>query len=1180
MSTFVWPRMFELEFAPSLNERSVSGQPSKRLQELLRKFKLNEESQPIALRWRVHPDLGFPREPFKVFRRHWDSIPPPSALSPLNAVYANQVVGWGNIPLIDFFVHVVPTAGNPCTLQALDEHQEAIFGETVTVSGGGGTVRMHHPNICSFRITGSATLSNFKGLSMQDYARDTKWDLIEEVGLPYKLNEVVMPTYDARLQGKPTDLKPGHLAAHDRLLIGLAFSESPNPLTAASDPTPPWNPPTPADVMAEIRAPGVALKLITDMLDSVDPNLFVGNQADYSVDIPNDGISQEGGAASSEPSEFGVPVGSMFLLGAATDIHPSLALGFGTTDFPDPVFKQLKFLMPARAFQLQYDYMVMVPYLLPFGMKVDVAALGSPSIAEPPAPGGMSASTYQRNRGIDLDDQEREDVRVEWNRQPRYISPHGFYVGIIEGANPPVFLNAKRDSGAGFIPILPASRPDGDLESEANVTYIDTNRIVPFTGSRTDRYEVAVQDVFGRFSDWATVDHSLSPKGPDIPALLEVKILLDMATVAGRSVGASLQIDLVWDWEDRGPKQIQLRGKFFTGDDPGPAPAGMQKSSGGPAGVTATLTFSQPLGGGQNELPVLAGSPGTVAILPPESGDGEAVRYRVTLEGFTMDFSAVSRLYYAVYARAAEKVNPAVFSGSSAGLSTVIVDPLPADPPVVSPDLRWTALPDANGYARYKVAFPAQPYASGYLIYEATEAAMRNAAALGAPADELLTTRVLDLQGLPFAGDIIDTFSRMTRDPLPSPEIEVSLPGSVDGIYAYNFSTVTAENIESTRSNTIYIAVPRRFTPGAPSLQVRQGETEGSVNIQLEAGAGSPPASMELYRTRSSLLSLAVNKMGPPIIERTDPSWVKTAQNGDAVASGNDAAVFFKVEDSVNPSWFPYYYRGIAWGVNDPVNGIYPGRSASSPVVHVLIPPADPPDLEPITVDESTDGSLWKISFRSKAEWRLPPAGPHKLSVQTVDRTGTTPSYTEHLSIDLPKVEELTGAPTEVAGQVYRHSRDGDGRWQYDVWFAKGDTHVTVILTDPLQRRSVVKAELVPPVPVAVPPDLVDVSFNRFLFWLTIHFKSACSIAPPFDPGGGFVVETFDSDSEPWHLFNMARLHQIGTSGGLGQFKRSATPDGDGRYSYQITRCVWFRTVHEVAVRITSSDGLVTELTS
>src|SRR5262249_19193762 len=85
----------------------------------------------------------------------------------------------------------------------------------------------------------------------------------------------------------------------------------------------------------------------------------------------------------------------------------------------------------------------------------------------------------------------------------------------------------------------------------------------------------------------------------------------------------------------------------------------------------------------------------------------------------------------------------------------------------------------------------------------------------------LLDSRATDLKQHAGAVEAIDAFARMQPRNLTVPEVEIELPASADGIYAYAFTSVTGENVESPRSAVTFVAVPRRSTPGAPTLRVR-----------------------------------------------------------------------------------------------------------------------------------------------------------------------------------------------------------------------------------------------------------------------------------------------------------------------------------------------------------------------
>ena len=224
--------------------------------------------------------------------------------------------------------------------------------------------------------------------------------------------------------------------------------------------------------------------------------------------------------------------------------------------------------------------------------------------------------------------------------------------------------------------------------------FVDTMRDVPLTGSRTDHYLAAALDVFGRWSAWSVTNFPVNAHLPLRPQILSAGFDLNIGAATGHAIPAELDIELAWDWEDRSPQEIQLVGAFYdpAATPPVSAPGGLQFVPGGPLSSAASISFSAA------GVPTLSAGSGSITELTPEPGDGESRRYKVVLVGFTADFTSTSRLAYAIYARARERVNPAVFSDFSPPGSARVNDPLPADVPVVPPVIHWTALPDADRY--------------------------------------------------------------------------------------------------------------------------------------------------------------------------------------------------------------------------------------------------------------------------------------------------------------------------------------------------------------------------------------------------------------------------------------------------------------------------------------------------
>jgi hypothetical protein len=1100
---------------------------------------------PISLRWRAASQIGLPRVPFEVWRRPLTQ-PGPQRNLPINVTVTTQsTIRWGGLPLIDLEFDAIPATNSSLTLLALDDFLAPIVGEQVSVNTS-RRVRLHTPNICALRVTGNGKLSNFVVTTMEDFANDGGWELIETVGLPFHLNETPEKDYDSREQGFPWLPKSGLEAARDRLTIGLLMALSPSSLAPDGLPAPDWPRPDLDELMTLMcKNADSPLQLVHEMLAAVDPSSFEKAQIHYRHSLPTKGFGQPGTGISSEPGEAMLAVSPLVLLSAATDSWTALSLGFGTTTFSPRWNEDTNAAEPKRLLRPTFDYMVSATYHLPFGFKTNLAAIASLSRTLPVAPLAFTAQRYHRHRPFLRDASYGEDAELRWLRLPRAVTPHGYAVAVRPGGGAPEVLNEKQTSTS-FTPFLPAQRTDGDLDEEALVHFIDTMRSVPFTGSRTDTYLAAALDVFGRWSDWRVTDHTLDASAPLRPQLLGAKFNLNVPAASARIIPADLQFELVWDWEDRSPQEIQLAGVFYdpTSTPPVAPPNGLQRRMGGPLFPMPSIHFSAA------GIPSLSAGVGTVTELSPQPDDGEIRRYQVVLTGYTADFTSRSRLAYAIYARGLERVNPAVLSDFCPPALARVNDPLPAVVPVIPPVINWTALPDATGTARARLTFPSIPYAVGYIVYEASETALRELAGLEAPNGSLITraTEVLAIATTPAA---VDAFSRVNRQPVTAPVAEVSLPSTVDGLYLYTVASVTAENIESARSAPALVAVSHRITPGAPRLQARVGA--GGVHIRVEGVPGPPIAGVALFRTSSQILVSELDLMGPPIVEMDSPAWTVM----DNV---------FTLIDTALPSWRPYYYRAVAFGPNDPSNGRLPGRSVASGVIDVMIPPSDPPDLQAIEQLVLTNGALVRIRVRSLAETRVTPLGVHGIEFLTVNTSTPIPVQTRHAASPLNLIGTLASPPVETVGIVTRGARDGDGRWLYESYVPTGDAEVIVRLMNPLGRVTEQRAVLSTTPPG---PDLTGLDASAINNLLNVRVLSKAPITVPIV--GAFQLDLFDITGGANTLLASAKLHNIGTTPVVGSFWRSG-PDADERHTYSITLNITPGSVNRVRVRLTMTE--------
>ncbi len=1159
----VWPRLFDFEMMV-LDDALKLNPPPKILK---------QDQLPTALRWRVHDSLGVPREPFELWRRPLSGTPAPVSLGvPATTVSGQRILEWNRRRLMELRCQAAPNAGFSLTLQALDDFFRPIIGERVTVNTP-RAVRLRAPNICALRVTGDGQVSNLQGVTMVALANASDWTLIETVGLPVKANETPGNVYDARPQGRPGAPKPGIDAARDRLDVGFQLYVPPPAAGPGGVPAPTWPAPVPDEVVKEVREE--IFPLLQEMLTEVDSDSVDLPQARFRQGVKFPGVRQLGTAVEVQTGRADLQVAGLTLLMAAMDGWTSLALGFGSTDLPTRGGGASDFAEPGRPVMPPFDYRVTAAFRLPFGLKLPIAALAGPPRFPVLAPQPLTAVTARRHRPLILDGPASADVELRWARAPGPVPPHGYAAGVLTaGAAPAEVLNERR-LGTGFVPYLAAQRPDGDLDNEARAHLVANARPAPLIGSREDTYLCAAVDVFGRWSQWTSVKHSVEAEGPGPPRVLEARLVMGVQN-GPRSLAAELHVELVWDWQDRRPEAIELRGAFFPagGAPPAAAPAGVQAVPGGAPGSPEVLAYD-----GADSIIDPPGDGVDAAGLPPEPEDGDSRRYRVILRGFSADFGAGPRLAYALYARAREQVNPGLFSAFTTPVVARASDPLPPGPQPLARDvpIHWAALPDATGLARARFTCPAADHAAGYVIYEASEAALFRRAGLDPPADRDLQVRANALGAFVDIPACRDAFSRVNVAPLPNPDMEVAVPGGVDGLFAYTIAGLTTEQVEGPRSPALLVAVPRRITPAAPRVRARVlevlpqvGDAPGVVRVavRVESGGDPPPAAVELYRTGARSLSADENLMGPPVALPTDPRWIVEDTDGDGIPER------FLLEDTFTASWRPLFYRAIGLGPDDRANGRLPGRSRPSAAIEVLAPPIVPPDLQP-PGQQFLTGGLVRVRFRSRAEVRPSTLGVHQLEVFTVDRS--TPLPTPHLHAGLPQ-QDVPPTPTPsapAAGTLTRGAvADAAGRFLYEAFVPAGEEELLLRLTDPLGRQSEQRAPLATEPPPPRPPDLVDLRVRRQLAQVLVSVRSSVPTRRPL--ARAFVLELIDPTPTE-QLLARALVHEIRTTPVSNAWFRSDLPDVERRHTYQI-RLTGALLLDQVLVRLTDPDGLRSEL--
>jgi len=532
----------------------------------------------------------------------------------------------------------------------------------------------------------------------------------------------------------------------------------------------------------------------------------------------------------------------------------------------------------------------------------------------PVPPASLAVVSKQKNRPPARDQPATEAVELSWNLSP-WPQGYGLFVARSSTLVP---LNTPLPLTESLQPLIP-ERP-ALVNGEVDRTH-RTRFVVPMSPLPDNvTYLVAGIDVFGRWSSWRLKPYSVGELPVQKPGLHSATLVppdnATLRSLSGRAVPCTLEVELSWNWSDRSAFSIEVAGRFFavTADESYfPRPAQIV-----PPIVPPDPTFLQGLGLGPGD-PVVGSaitisfdavgnptvpSPHSITVLrppsdippgtppdPPADPNADVRRYRLTVVDVQCDYTSISALAYAVFARGAEvRLSGGTRTASSPGgwvgpATTRLADPILPPLPTLEPDLRWTALPDATGKARGVLNWPAVPNAKGYVVWEAAETTLRHVLEEPAPAvGSQLRDRALTMQSwlINRTATSLQAFVRLTTEPLPASQtrLEIALPGQAETLYAYRVSAIGGGNGESDRtqaSAAALFAVPTRRQPGVPQLLLRPIPNQAALMVIVLASAGVPPVGMRLYRTRKAVLAGEVGLMGPPVAEVSDPRWVSLA---------------------------------------------------------------------------------------------------------------------------------------------------------------------------------------------------------------------------------------------------------------------------------------------------------------
>ncbi len=944
------------------------------------------ETQPVFLRWATDK-LGFGRKPFKVFQRLGSNFD----FRPLQAgtivVSNSEIISW-QVPGISLLMYEIrlsaKTTDSFMQIRALGIDNKEITGQVIFLTPN-STKRccFRALGIKSILVTGNGKIEDLKGIDQDTYANLETWFQMETVGFPFASTEIDSPAYEPEQQGYIFGPLDGPEAARLRLEIAKILHFPIPDIPFPSSPVD-WQAPKSEPFRDWLRKE--PLEIIRKCLESTDDHDENNLQVDFLSARTITGLQQADGSSPSpgQDATIELPVVGTTMLGAVSDGFLATGLGYGTLAFgiliadnPDT-----KCTTPVGGLDMRFDFMVTNEFItepIPGAEPIEIAALAQLR----PAPRlalNFEAIKLTDSRPPARDLPATESVKLNWDYPDDFFQSYA--LAVQRTAQPLQVLNSKRIIGNSFKPFLAviSFQPDGTAIEPSIATFTDPVSFLPVSGSIHADYSVIGLDVFGRWSLWQRVPYDASAPPVQKPAIHNFEIILDHDN--GPVISAKMEIDFSWEWIDRSPNIIEFLGRFFdaTSDTaPTTIPGIFIKSNQSTPGFHPKVRIAfDPA----TEAPELQ-APHTGSVIPlipdpPLDGDpGSDLRmYRLTLEGITCDFSAAEELAYALFSRASEKIRTTIFSELVGPFVARTTDPTPPDIPEIIAEVKWTAIPDATGIARGLLSWPNVTGAKGYSVWEATEQAIRVAVDpdLGDPSPEqTIVERATVLKTLMLGADAksMQAFSKLNKDLVRENLLEVALPGKADTVFAYRVSSVNGQNKDSQRSGPVFFAVPHRNEPGVPKLIVRKmTDPDPGIWIIALPGAGPEVVGYRIHRIANIFLQKNIGTMGPPIVREENPGW----QSLDDVLSDTSASKIHRVIQSLEPfertqgkaffdapvtRWDPYFYRVVAIGKEEFVEGELAGESSPSASKKIHFIPAGPPGLRNL---EIVGGQLEAVS--------------------------------------------------------------------------------------------------------------------------------------------------------------------------------------------------------------------------
>ncbi len=1026
----------------------------------------------IQLRWMLKGELGLPTEPFQIWSRPHSLRDGTKRLdfSQTSLLFQSMTaITWPDGAMGSVTVQIAaPSGGFIAAFAGSPSISSVVAIQSVTA--GATSVSLSASFIDGLLVSSGISVSGVQGVTPDALSQADGWTKVETVGLPVKEADWAAFSRQGTKQGLEGAETDAFSAAIDRLKRGappLGWAS----LLASGTPAPNWRAPD-FDALVN-EANGELMDRLRDVAANFSPGEQAAQKQTMAIPAPANSAGQ---SMTTDSSDGQVSPLSMTFLAAGTDPFLSLTLGFGTA-YP---------LVNADDFKRRVDFRITAHWekgLDGQSAPLDMAALiplpGAPPA--PPPPANLVAQMLGWLKPELSDGPWRASARVAWDRPPaiplfRTVSFAAARVGLAP-AEPVAALMQKRRAG-GFAPIV-INSPNPDDPESWRLNFIDHELPVAANpGTRSLLYGAAVQDIYGQWTPWKTVNLAMTQPDLDQVRLASAK-LTPQVPASGAICPATLEVEFLWDWSVRTPGLIRFAGQLFVAAEHGsPAPPGP------PGGL------SRSLGGAEPFLEVkFAGDvpsvPGATIIGLTADGEGQALfgpaqgtearRYRLTVPGFSLNFDATGHIGLSLWAQAQERIAPQRLGAWSA--NPIVVSTSDPRPPVVPIEhVAFSSLPDAAGEAHARIAWTAQPNSAGYFIYESDETQVLRALGRPEPTPSQTLDDRLKIIKDNFAAIPRRAFTRLNSTALTGTSHDVVLPRGSTAIHLYIIIGSSAGQVESDWPTSpdalIALATPHIMVPAPPMLEVQRVLDEMTVppsfkaRLSVATRPGPRVKKIDLHRVRVDDAAKELDTMGPPLLrlENSGGGWI-VAKNSDAFAT--DFITGATGTDAPDGSWRRVWYRAVAWTGPDATRGGLPGRSPASSAAWIVIPPADPPALSALLLGTGPAPPDIIAQWTSSAPVAKTPLGAHNLSVRA-----TLPGAPAHfdpndtvnrlLTFDSP-LQSLPSAPPATGSGVWIvGTTAGVTTYRALIRRAALDDAIqfSVRLTDPLGRSGEVLATI------------------------------------------------------------------------------------------------------------------------